>query len=377
MRTPLAALNLWHEKVRTLVALAGVAFAAVLILLQLGFYGSVQLTATRIYDALEFDLLLVSPRYAHLANAGTLPRGRLTDALADPDVATARPLYLGYSLWKNAVSGRRRGILVMGVDPRDTGFSLPELNPPPSDLALEGRVLMDSRSRPEFGERTTGLQTELGRTRVELAGEFTLGTGFAADGAVLAGEQTFAALFPQRPREAISLGLIKLAAGADVEGVAERLRSKMPIDVRVVTRREMAASEREHWLRTTSVGIIFGLGAAVALLVGAAIVYQVLASDVANRLPEFATLKAMGYGSGRLTSIVLGQAIIIAVVGYLPGLGASIVLYDATSRLASIPMDLPPSRIAWVLAACVAMCSAAGMISLRKVQIADPAELFR
>lgn len=377
MKTPLATFNLWHEKVRTSVALAGVAFAAVLILMQLGFYGSVKQTATRIYDALEFDLLLLSPRYAHLANAGTLPHERLTEALADPDVVDARPLYLGYSLWRNVETGRRRGILVMGVDPREPGFTLPELRPPPQALEVLGRVLMDSRSRPEFGARTPGLQTDLGRTRVTLAGQFTLGTGFAADGAVLAGERTFARLFPQRPPNAMSLGLVRLRPGADPLAVAARLHARLPIDVRVATREEISASEREHWLQTTSVGIVFGLGVAVALLVGSAIVYQVLASDVTNRLPEYATLKAMGYGPASLAGIVLRQAWMIALVGFLPGLALSLALYDFTASLANIPMELPWSRAAWVLLACVAMCSMAGLISLRKVQTADPADLFR
>ena len=57
----LAYRNLIHSKVRSLVAIAGIGFAVTLLLMQLGFLNSVSLSATLIYDTLDFDILLELP----------------------------------------------------------------------------------------------------------------------------------------------------------------------------------------------------------------------------------------------------------------------------------------------------------------------------
>jgi putative ABC transport system permease protein len=147
--------------------------------------------------------------------------------------------------------------------------------------------------------------------------------------------------------------------------------------VKVLTRAEISNEERHHWIMKTSVGIIFGLGVIVALLVGTAIVYQVLASDITNHLPEYATLKAIGYGRGYLTGIILQQAIILAVVGFLPGLALAAVLFRLTTIMAHLSMDLSLPLAVAVLLLSIAMCSISGLASLRKVHGADPADLFR
>jgi putative ABC transport system permease protein len=377
MRIPLAWLNLRHEKARTAVALAGVMFAVVLVLMQAGFYGSVEETATRVYNRLQFDLLLVSSQYSHLARAGTFPLARLYQAHSEAAVTSTRPVYLGFNLWRLPGEAQRRGIFVIGFQPARPVFDFPDLEGRAAELDLQGQAWMDSLSRPEFGPREPGTEAYVGPMRITIAGTFTLGTGFGADGAILVGDRTFARLFPARSADDISLGLVDVADGADPDAVARRLEAELPTDVRVMTRSEIAAHEREHWIGRTSVGIIFGLGVFVALLVGTAIVYQVLSTDIANRLPEYATLKAMGYGRWYLSRVVLTQAWILAVAGFVPGLSAAYLLYDLTRRYANLPMHLGTGQALGVLGLSIGMCSVSGLISLRKVHSADPADLFR
>jgi putative ABC transport system permease protein len=236
---------------------------------------------------------------------------------------------------------------------------------------------MDDLSRPEFGKRFPGMTANVGKHKVEIAGMYHLGTGFGADGDMLVSDQTYARLFNGYPLSQINLGLLLVDKKADPYEVAEHLRKLLPKDVRVLTRAEIASEERYHWIVKTSVGIIFGLGVIVALLVGTAIVYQVLASDIANHLPEYATLKAIGYGRGYLTWTILQQALILAVAGFLPGLLLASVLFQVTSYFAHLSMDLSFPLATVVLLLSIAMCSISGMASLRKVHDADPADLFR
>ena len=376
MKTPLAWLNLLHQKTRTVVALAGVAFAVVLILLQLGFLASVRQTATRIYDHLDFDLLLVSPQYLHLMKAGTIPRVRLAQAAAVPAVDSSMALDVGFQLWRNADTRQRRGILVMAFDPRDRLIALAEVADQQDRLAKIDTALVDQLSRAEFGPKTQGITIEVGRKNVHIAGEFALGTGFSADGAMVTSDETFHRLLPFRRPTDISLGLLRLAPGADPDQTARALRSALPRDVQVMTRAEMAAHERRHWMTKTSVGIIFGFGVLVALFVGTAIVYQVLSSDIASHLAEYATLKAMGYPRRYLSRLVLAQALILAVAGFAPGLILAELLYQVTERMTHIPIEMTLPRVVGVLILSVTMCAVSGLASLAKVHSADPADLF-
>lgn len=376
MKTPLAWLNLIHQKTRSAVATAGVAFAVVLVLLQLGFLASVRQTATRIYEHLDFDLLLISPEYLHLSKAGTIPRIRLAQAASLPAVAETSGLDVGFNLWRNADTGQRRGILVMAFDPRKRVIRLPELVGQQPVLEKADTVLVDRQSRAEFGPMAEGVATEVGRKRVQVAGQFSLGTGFSADGALVTGEETFRRLFPYRSSNQVSLGLVRLSPGERPEAVAEELRAILPRDVQVLTRDAIERHERRHWMTKTSVGIIFGFGVLVALFVGTAIVYQVLSSDIASHIAEYATLKAMGYTRPYLSRLVLEQALILAVAGFVPGLVLADLLYQVTQRMAHIPIEMTLARAATVLLLSVGMCAASGLASLAKVHAADPADLF-
>jgi putative ABC transport system permease protein len=384
MKISLAYANLVQQKSRTGVALAGVATAVTLVFMQLGFRGAVEKTATRLYDQLDFDLLLVSKEYVDINHASGFPRSRLEQAESVGGVVRAVPAYVGFNVWQNPRPNPRsrphRTIMIVAFRPTDRVFKLPDVTGAQQELTSLDTVLMDRSSRRDFGPQVgphgEPLQTELGTTRVKVVGRFTLGTGFAADGLVLAGDQTYSQVLGGRPLRAASLGLITLEPGVSARQVADELGKILPKDVRVCTRAEIAMHERQHWLTSTAVGIIFSLGVAVALIVGAVFMYQVISSDIANRLGEFATLKALGYGNGYLSRIVLQQALLQAVLGYLPGLTLSLALYEVTHWIAGIPIEMDLPRAVIVLALAIAMCAVSGLLALRKVQVADPAELF-
>src|SRR5882762_1933243 len=100
MRTFLAWRNLVHNKVRTLVAVAGVTFAVVLIFMQLGFFGAVETTATVAYSALDFDLCIRSKDYLHFAKTRSFPAARLKQAEGVPGVRRVSPFYVGVRYWR-------------------------------------------------------------------------------------------------------------------------------------------------------------------------------------------------------------------------------------------------------------------------------------
>jgi putative ABC transport system permease protein len=385
MATQLAWHNLLHNKVKTSVAVAGVVFAIVLMFMQLGFLEAVKVSATLVYDELDFDICLRSKDYLNLADARFIPRQRIAQAKTVAGVERAVPLTVASNAWRNPLNGQRLAVLCMGVNPTDPVFVSAEIQDRARDsLVHTNALLIDTKTRREygpsngeqFGPEDVGRAVEINGTAVDIAGEYTCGTGLSCGGAAILSERGLQQITPGLSADQISLGLIKVAATADVQAVANQLRSVMQGDVDVLTRPEVIDEELRFWVWDTNYGLIFQLGVFVSLIVGTAIVYQVLVSDVASLLPEYATLKAMGYSNGYLAIVILQQALALAIIGFACGVVLSIGLYALTTAGAQIPVRMTGNNLAFVFGLAVAMCACSGLGALRKAFKADPADLF-
>jgi putative ABC transport system permease protein len=144
----------------------------------------------------------------------------------------------------------------------------------------------------------------------------------------------------------------------------------------IMTRQEYVDMERTFWLAHAPIGFIFGLGTAIGFIVGMVICYQILSTDVADHLSEYATLKAIGYPNTALNAVVLQEAVCLSLLGFLPGLVGAALLYATLDHLTGLPMRLSLGRVGLILFLTVLMCIASGFLALRKVKAADPAEVF-
>jgi putative ABC transport system permease protein len=376
-RVPFARLVVAHRKARTAVAVAGIAFAILFAFLELGFFGAVHETAVSVARRLDADLLLVSVRYLHLADSGTLPRSRLFEALAVDDVASASPLYARYARSRNRVTGERCSLFMLGfpVD-EPPPLLLPGLPALLPALQQPGTLLADRVTQPGCGELLVGRELEVREQSATIVGLYAMGIGFLGDGSLLTSDQTFSQLFGGHPLDQVYLGRLKLRAGAKAAAVAERLRRALPPDTRVLTKAELLEMQERYWVRDTAIGNIFALGAMVGFCVGLMVLYQVLATDVRMQLPQYATLKAIGYEPRRVHGYVLQQAWLYAGLGYAPALLLSLLLYRVTRDATLLPVFMTGARALLVLVLALLMCTAAGLLALRKLRRADPAELF-
>ena len=377
---PLAWYNLRHQRSRLLVAVAGVSFAVLLIFMNLGFLGALVNTTTNFYDRFNADIFLLSPQSLEISTTKTFPRERLYQAAGIAGVKQAMPLYADYALWKNPKTKNSRAMFVYGFNPRDPAFLMPELTTVEAISALQqpDTTFIDRRSRPEFGPQTLGLETEVDRRHITIVGQYDLGGGFAADGTLIMSDQNFRRYLAPRTLDQVNLGLVLLQPGANLEQVQTAIGDRLPEDVAVYTKAEIIRKEAQYWIQTTSIGFIFGLGVLVSFVVGTVIVYQILYTDIRDHLREYATLKAMGYGSGYLFKTVLQEALILAVMGYIPGFLLAVGLYRFTDQATAgaLPMEMGLPRTLFVLSLTVLMCGLSGLISVRRAVTADPAEVF-
>jgi putative ABC transport system permease protein len=391
----LALASLLHQPGRTAVSVVGTAFAVVLMFMQLGFLGAVENTATLLYGKMRFDVLVTSGEYIDLSRPGKVSRDTLARAWVD-GAADVQPVSIGTAYWKNptddpAKGKRRWAITVVGVAPGE----LDEVFLPPgrggifdtpdeqasqqAALSRLDEVLFDERSRPDFGTRAAmppGTRTELNGTDVTLAGYFRAGTGFSYTGLLLTNERTFSDRMHTSPNE-VSFGLVTAADGTSPDDLKRAIQEKLKGDrVKVFTRAEIERYERDYWVNRTALGQFFYFGVLLAVTVGGIFIYQMMVADIKKHLPEYATLKAMGYKFGYLFRVVVWQAVYLSLAGYAIGLVGSLGLYEVAKSAAMLPIGMTPERVGVVLALTVGMCVVSGLLAVRKVKTADPADLF-
>ena len=243
-RIPLAWLQLTRQKGRLMVAIAGIAFADLLMLMQIGFESALYDSNTRLHEFLDTDIVLVSPQARNLGDMSTIPQRRLHQARSLPEVASAAPFYTKGINWRNPQTRKKAAIFLFGFDLEHPAFDLPEVNQNLAALKQPDRLLFDQATRGTYDEVIAQVQvgatvtTEISNRTVHLKGLYTVGGSFAGDGSLMASDRTFRRLVPLNPGT-VSVGLVKLVPGADAEAVAASLAAYLPDDVRVLTKDEL------------------------------------------------------------------------------------------------------------------------------------------
>jgi len=402
---PLAWKNLTHDWVRFALFTSGIGFAVVLMGVQYGIMNAMLDSNTVLLQRLNADLVLVNPTKASLLFREAINRRRLEQALDVPGVAAVEPVYLEYQLGNirhtAADPGERtqtRRARIIGVDPNGHALNLPEVSAADwAKLNAPGAALYDRKSRPHpdqrnhpgetvFGKLGDGMQTELvGRNLTLVGSGFELGFDFGNDGSFIVSDRTFAD-WVRRPFTApgvdplaeVDLGVVRLKPGADRAQVRRDLQALYAAggDVDVLTKDDIIAREKWFWWTNTPIGFAFGAGVLLGFVVGMVICYQILATDVADHLPEYATLKAIGYPNRYLSLVVLQEALILAGAGFAVGMPATLGIYRLLTTITGLPMLMTPMRGGLVVVLTFAMCAGSGLLAVRKVKKVDPADVF-
>jgi putative ABC transport system permease protein len=382
-RTPLGWLQLTQHKGRFAVAISGVAFADLLMLMQLGFQGALFDSAVVLHSKLKADIFVISPQALNIGAMSTFPRRRLYQAMDVTGVKSVEPMYVNLVTWKNPQTRDKKNLIIVGFNPDEPIFNLSEVNSQLAKIKQSDTVLFDRKAigdyeqvveRVDAGKAVT---TEVERRTISIDGLFSIGSSFSADGHLMTSEDNYLRLFSRQSQGNVNVGLITLKLGYDPQQVVEQLKSYLPKeDIKVLTRTEYIAFEQGYWQQQTPIGPIFNLGAIMGFLVGIIIVYQVLSTDVNAHLREYATFKAMGYSNIYLLGIVFEEALILAIVGFIPGLIVSIGLYTVVGGATNLPIAMTIVRATQVFTGTLFMCMLSGAVATGKVQAADPADMF-
>lgn len=374
----LAWLQLTKQKGHFLAAVSGVAFAVALMFSQIGLRDGLLTASVALYKHLRGDIVMTSWEYRFQEGTAYFPQARIAQALAVEGVDRAMPVWISPVRLDNPVTHKQEQIVLSGSDPYDDiwDFDGTDFHP----LQVPDTVIFDAASRSLYGPLETMLQQRgrvpvlVSRHLVDVVGVLRLGPDFGVDGYLFSSHVTFdhVALGGSLP----VLGVIRIKPGEDPQRVLGRLRAQLPEDVKLSLMPDFLEAERQYWLVSSAVGIVFTAMLLLGIVVGAVVVYQILYSDVTNHLPEYATMKAMGYADAQLFSVVMAQAAYISVLGFFPGELISELIFLLLRRATQLPLELTVLRSFEVYGMTLLMCLGSGAVAMQALRRADPAEIF-
>jgi putative ABC transport system permease protein len=360
---------------RLTFSLLGVAFSVVIMFMELGFFNGVNDSSANMPPYFDCDLIMSNPQKNHLKTGEEFNSMRLQQVREVPGVAAAVKFNTEANYWWNPQDGTRNRVLIMGVDLDDPMFSLPALREHRKELQMPDTILYDRLSRHDLGRVSAGTRSQLGRRPVKVVGLFELGPNFAYEGHIVTSLENFAQITRQ-PDGNVDLGLIRVVPGANVEAVRQEIYRRLPHDIMLLTPKEILTREIVVTTKRSPAGVVFGIGLLVGFGIGTIVCYQILFNEVNDHLPQFATMKAMGHPPKFISGIVLNEALLLSLVGYVPGLIASFGIYTLIESSTQILMYLTVPRALLVFILTSSMCLLAGHLALKRVHKTDPADLF-
>lgn len=348
-----------------------------LVFMQLGFLVTARTTAGLAYNYFDYDLIITSARYETMMNAGSFDKTRLVQARVVRGVRDVSNLNYEVARWRDPYSkfGHGSSCMLFGFDLNPDFIPDKSVVPKLRELFSHGSVLLDIHSHEDYGEKRIGKRVSLNFVDVTIAELFELGISFHSEGAVLTGLDTFSAISKRDSRKA-TFGLIKVVPGMDPMNVLEELRRTLPSDVLVFERKAFIKAEQDYFTSVKPIGIMFQAGTFVAFAVGSVILFQVLSTEISNRLKEFATLKAIGFSNSYIYKVGAQQSVLFATLSFVPALPLGHLVAFLVQKASRLPMYLTWDLALFTYFLSLIMCVISGALALWKVRRADPAELF-
>jgi putative ABC transport system permease protein len=365
-----------------LVAICGVSVIVALILTVMSLKEAVIDSTLQVPKSLKGEVIVLGARTQTILRPAPFPKRFLDRLHGIRGVTGVSSVVIENARWINPETRQEHPIRVLGLDLEFDVIDLPGINPHDPQLKFKDTVIFDAGSRPKFGpvaqrfENGEGFRTEVNGRRVEVCGLTNAGVSIAADGNLFTTHANFQRLFPQLGSSRSHIGVLRLQHPEDQTEVARQVREMLGAEARVLTRREMLAAEKAYLQLNDPVDDIMGMIAGVAFFVGMIIVYQILYTDVVNHLPQFATLKAIGFTGGFLLGIIISEGLILSLLGFWPGLLIAHALAWLAQEATLLPVSITLNYTIGVLLAAMVMCVLAASIAVRKITQAEPASVF-
>ena len=371
---PLAQRNLFHDKVRLTVTLTGIVFAVVLIVVELGLFVGFTTATSNLIDHAGADLWVSSPKVPYVEMGVPFSDRKLNQVRAVPGVADAQKLISQWTQWK-LHDGAQESVQIIGFNPDSTlGRPWNLVEGRIEDLKDPDAVILDQLYKQKLGVTGVGELFEIRGHRARVVG-FTRGIRSFTTSPYVFATFKHAEDFAGMNGSKTTYILVKVAPGVSVEQVRRNILNSVK-DVDVYTSVQFSHMTRFYWMFTTGAGVAVLIAAVLGLIVGFVVVAQTIYATTMDHIREFGTLKAMGAPNSYVYKVILTQAAISAVIGYVLGMIVSLFVVHASQKGgAAILMPIPMAIGMFFLT--LTMCMGAALVSINKVTNIDPAMVFK
>lgn len=367
--------NITRDRVRLIIAVIGVAFAVLLMTVQLGLLIGFATTSSSLVDRAKADIWIVPRGAKDVDQAGYLVERQKYRALGISGVDSVQSLIVRFTEWKRP-DGGTESVIVVGIDPAVK----PALQPwnfidgSVDNLRIADGVVIDELYSQKLGVSKIGETVEITGRRARIVGITSQIRTFTQSPYVFANLKN-ARIWTGLPDDRTTYLLVQAEPGANLTSLRNALEAALPASD-VYTAREFSWRTRIYWLITTGVGAALLIAAVLGVIVGMVIVSQTLYSATMERLQEFATIRAMGATNRYLQTIVLRQSLVSGTLGYVIGTAIAVtVAWLSRASSATLMLSYPLIVILGVVT--LSMCVGASLISIRKVLRVDTASVFR
>jgi putative ABC transport system permease protein len=375
MAPKIAYRNLFHDRMSLIVTLVGIVFSVVLVAIQCGLYLGSESKIATVLDKAYADLWVVPIGTKSFDDPSLMTGREKYAALSTPGVQSVEEMVVNFAAWRKPGGGKKAFILV-GLDWANGGtkpWNLAEGTI--DDLAAPDSVAVDRSYLKDLGIDGIGANAEINGQRVQVTAITSKIRSFTTLPYVftpITRARTFAGASPEQS----TYQLVTIQPGADLEAVRASLAARLP-DTEVLTHEEFRKRSLNYWMFNTGAGAALIMGAALGIIVGVVIVAQTLYASTKDHLNEFATLRALGASASYIHAVILIQALLSAVMGYIAGMAlALLVVYGLASRSASLTVVMTPKLAAYLFALTLGMCIIAAISAIAKVTRIDPAGVF-
>jgi len=371
----LALKNLLHDKLRSAMTIAGVAFAVTLVFVQVGLFLGILDNASVTIDHIQADLWVTSRNTPNVDFAHGFPQGLVQRVRSVPGVERADNLLVQF-LNLSLPNGAEEGMLVYGLEDF-TRWGMPWNieSGDVRDLRRGAYMFLDASAERRFGKFAVGDYREVMGRRVKIIGRSREAVSFTTSPIAFLTYDLVQELSGGRMDGRTTYILVRLAPDADATAVAAELRRRLPHND-VYTRAAWAKRSRSYWVASTGIGLNMYLTVFLGCLVGVVVVTQTLYTSTMEHIKEFGTVKAIGGSNADIYRILGAQAAIAAVIGFLAGRLMAALLAPAMAGI-RLKLIIPHEFAAIVFAGTLVLCLVAALVSFRKVAKIDPALVFR
>ncbi|HYN16238.1 MAG TPA: ABC transporter permease [Terriglobales bacterium] len=371
---PLARRNLFHDKVRLTVTLTGIVFAVVLIVVELGLFVGFTETTSSLVDHSGADLWVTSKHVPYVELGAPFSERKLYQVKAVPGVKEADKFINRWTEWKRP-DGRRESVQIVGFNP-ESGLGGPWslVEGSVENLKVPDSIIVDDVYKQKLGVTRVGEVFEINGHRARVVG-FTHGIRAFTTSPYVFTTFKRAQDFGRVQADQTIYVLVKTEPGADVNQVRREILARVR-NVEVYTSPQFSRMTQVYWMFTTGAGVAVLLAAVLGLVVGFVVVAQTIYATTVDHLREFGTLKAMGAPNSYVYKVIIQQAALSAVMGYVVGMFVSFFVVRA-SQHGGAAILLPWPMAVGMFFLTLLMCVGAATVSINKVTRLDPAMVFK